>query len=67
MTLNGMVYGRVVRPPSRGATLRDIDTGAIEQLPGVITVVRDGDFLAVVAEREETALRAADHLRGGAV
>ncbi len=67
MTLEGMVYGRVIRPPSRGATLRDIDTGATEQLPGVITVVRDGNFLAVVAEHEETALRAADQLRRGAV
>src|ERR1700682_6560034 len=66
MTMDGMVYGRIVRPPSRGATLRDIDTGATEQLPGVITVVRDGNFLAVVAEHEETALRAADHLRRGA-
>ncbi|HVQ49586.1 MAG TPA: molybdopterin cofactor-binding domain-containing protein, partial [Mycobacterium sp.] len=39
MTLDGMVYGRVIRPPSRGATLRGIDTGATEQLPGVIAVV----------------------------
>jgi nicotinate dehydrogenase subunit B len=67
MTMDGMVYGRVVRPPSRGATLRDIDTGATEQLPGVIAVVRDGSFLAVVAEHEEIALRAADHLRDDAV
>src|SRR6185436_3623780 len=63
LTLDGMVYGKVVRPPSRGATLRDIDTGPAEDLPGVIAVVRDGDFLAVVAEHEETALRAADLLR----
>ncbi|HVQ49966.1 MAG TPA: molybdopterin cofactor-binding domain-containing protein, partial [Mycobacterium sp.] len=67
MTMDGMVYGRVVRPPSRGATLRGIDTGATEQLPGVIAVVRDGSFLAVVAEHEETALRAADELRRRAV
>jgi CO/xanthine dehydrogenase Mo-binding subunit len=63
LSLNGMVYGRVIRPPSRGATLRDIDTGPTEELPGMIAVVRDGDFLAVVAEREEAALRAADLLR----
>jgi CO/xanthine dehydrogenase Mo-binding subunit len=67
LTLDGMVYGRVVRPPSRGATLRDIDTGPTEDLPGVIAVVRDGNFLAVVAEHEETALRAADLLRRDAV
>ena len=67
LTLDGMVYGRVIRPPSRGATLRDIDTGPTERLPGVIAVVRDGNFLAVVAEHEETALRAADVLRRDAV
>ena len=42
LTLVGMVYGRVVRPPSRGATLREIDTGPTEALPGVIAVVHDG-------------------------
>jgi nicotinate dehydrogenase subunit B len=67
LTLDGMVYARVVRPPSRGATLREIDTGPTEELPDVIAVVRDGDFLAVVADREETALRAADLLRRDAV
>src|SRR5262249_23311974 len=67
MTLDGIVYGRVVRPPSRGATLREIDTSTTEDLPGVIAVVRDGNFLAVVAEQEETALRAADLLRRDAV
>jgi CO/xanthine dehydrogenase Mo-binding subunit len=63
LALDGMVYGKVIRPPSRGATLRDIDVGPTEAIPGVIAVVHDRDFLAVVAEREETALRAADLLR----
>ena len=67
LTMDGMVFGRVVRPPSRGATLRQIDTGPTEDLPGVIAVVRDGNFLAVVAEREEIALRAAELLRSHAV
>ncbi|MDT7767308.1 MAG: nicotinate dehydrogenase subunit, partial [Mycobacterium sp.] len=66
LMLDGQVYGRVVRPPSRGARLRDVDTGPTKALPGVITVVRDGDFLGVVAEREEVALRAAERLRGDA-
>ncbi len=63
LALDGQVYARVVRPPSRGATLRDLDTGPTLALPGVITVVRDGEFLAVVAEREEVAVRAAERLR----
>ncbi|WP_156688488.1 xanthine dehydrogenase family protein molybdopterin-binding subunit [Mycobacterium sp. Marseille-P9652] len=63
LTLDGQLYGRVVRPPSRGAGLRELDAGPTLALPGVVTVVRDGDFLGVVAEREEAALRAADQLR----
>jgi nicotinate dehydrogenase subunit B len=63
----GLVYGRVVRPPSRGAALRGLDTGPTLALPGVVTVVRDGDFVGVVAEREEVALRAADRLRRDAL
>jgi CO/xanthine dehydrogenase Mo-binding subunit len=62
----GRCYGRVVRPPSRGATLTGIDTMAVLALPGVRTVVRDGSFLGVVAEREEVALRAAGLLRAAA-
>jgi nicotinate dehydrogenase subunit B len=62
----GLCYGRVVRPPSPGATLTDLDATAALALPGVLTVVRDGRFLGVVAQREEVALRAADRLRDGA-
>src|SRR5208282_11800 len=66
MALDGMLYGRVVRPPSRGATLLDIAAEPAMALPGVVTVVRDGSFLGVIAEREEVALRAADLLRADA-
>jgi nicotinate dehydrogenase subunit B len=63
LSLDGQLYGRVVRPPSRGAKLRDVNTVPTLALPGVNTVVRDGEFLGVVAEREEVAVRAADRLR----
>jgi nicotinate dehydrogenase subunit B len=63
LVLDAMVYGRVVRPPSRGARLHAIDTRPTLALPGVITVVRDGAFLGVIAEREEVAVRAAERLR----
>ncbi|HTY31298.1 xanthine dehydrogenase family protein molybdopterin-binding subunit [Mycobacterium sp.] len=66
LVLEGQVYGRVVRPPSRGARLRDVDTGPALALPGVVTVVRDGQFLGVIAEREEAAVRAAERLRADA-
>jgi CO/xanthine dehydrogenase Mo-binding subunit len=56
--LPGMVHARVVRPPSYGAQLRDCDTSAIEKLPGVVKVVRDGNFLAVAAKKEFQAVQA---------
>jgi nicotinate dehydrogenase subunit B len=62
----GMLYARVVRPPSRGAHLIDCQTD-VTAMPGVVTVVRDGDFLGVIAEREEVAVRAAERLRGQAM
>lgn len=58
MRLPGMVHGRVVRPPSYGAELTALDTSAVEKLPGVIKVVRDGNFLAVVAAKEYQAVKA---------
>ena len=67
LQFDGMLYGRVVRPPSRAAMLTAVDDTPTLALTGVVTVVRDGDFLGVVAEREETALRAADRLRADAV
>jgi len=63
--LPGMVHGRVVRPPRANAKLASLDAGPVKALPGVIAVVQDGSFLAVIAEREEQAIRArqmlADH------
>lgn len=61
-----MAYGRVVRPPSRGASLISVDDAAVTGLDGMVAVVRDADFLGVVADREEVAVRAADRLRTGA-
>jgi nicotinate dehydrogenase subunit B len=58
MRLPGMVHARVVRPPSYGAQLTDCDTSAVEKLPGVVKVSRDGNFLAVVANKEFQAIKA---------
>jgi nicotinate dehydrogenase subunit B len=54
----GMLHGRVVRPPTYLAVLKDIDLKELQDLPGVVTVVRDGSFLGLVAEREEQAASA---------
>jgi nicotinate dehydrogenase subunit B len=58
MRLPGMVHARIVRPPSYGAQLTDLDTSAVEKLPGVVKVVRDGNFLAVVAPKQFQAIKA---------
>jgi CO/xanthine dehydrogenase Mo-binding subunit len=52
---DGMVHARIVRPPAERAKLISLDSEAIEQMPGVLKVVRDGNFLGVVAAREGQA------------
>ncbi len=54
----GLLHGRICRPSGPKATLKSIDFKEVEQMPGVVAVVRDGSFLGVVAEREEQAIRA---------
>jgi CO/xanthine dehydrogenase Mo-binding subunit len=58
LRLPGMVHARVVRPPSYEARLRALDTAPVEKLPGVLKVVRDGSYLAVIAEKEFQAITA---------
>ena len=66
MKLPGMVFARVVRPPRYGAKLLSLDETAARSIPGVVAVVRDGDFLAVAAKREEQAIAARNALASGA-
>jgi CO/xanthine dehydrogenase Mo-binding subunit len=58
MRLPGMLHARVARPPSYGAKLLDVDSAAVEAMPGVVKVVRDGSYLAVVAADEWQAIQA---------
>ncbi len=58
LVLDGMVHGRVVRPPAPNDTLERFDPAAVEALPGVLKVVRDGRFVGVVATREWQAVGA---------
>ncbi|MGH6743099.1 MAG: molybdopterin cofactor-binding domain-containing protein, partial [Bradyrhizobium sp.] len=66
LRLPDMLHARVARPPSYGAELTDCDTAAIEKLPGVVKVVRDGNFLAVVAKKEFHAVKALNALSAAA-
>ncbi len=66
MRLPGMLHARVIRPPSYGAKLTALDSTPVEAIPGLVKVVRDGSFLAVVAEREFQAVKAMRALAVGA-
>jgi nicotinate dehydrogenase subunit B len=57
MRLSGMVHARVVRPPSNGAILLDADTTAVARMPGMLCVIRDGNYLAVIAREEFQAVQ----------
>ena len=57
--LPGLARGAMVRPPARGAKLRSVDDSTARKMPGVVAVVRQGDVVGVVAERDEQARAAA--------
>ena len=59
----GMLHARNVRPPVAGATLNSIDESSVASLPGFVRVVRRGNYVAVVCEREEQAIAAARQLK----
>jgi nicotinate dehydrogenase subunit B len=71
MRVPGMLHGRVVRPPYAGVdagsfvgtSLLDVDESSVSDIPGLVAVVRIGDFVGVVAEREENAIKAAARLK----
>jgi len=54
MKLPGMVFARILRPPSHGAKLKSVDVSGAEKVPGT-QVVRDNDFLAVLNENRDLA------------
>jgi CO/xanthine dehydrogenase Mo-binding subunit len=58
-TRPGMAHAAVIRPAAMGANLLDFDDGAAKQTPGFLRMIRRGNFLAVVAESEWAAIKAA--------
>ena len=71
MRVPGMAHGRVVRPPYAGMDAGEmvgrclvaVDEASLAGIPGIVGVVVLGDFVGVVAEREEHAALAAERLR----
>jgi len=58
----GMVHARMVRPPVAGASIVNVDEGSIRNIPGA-RVVRENNFLAVVADKEWDAVQALRQLK----
>jgi len=54
MRLPDMLYAKVLRPPAHGARLKRVDTSAAEKMDGV-SVVHDGDFVAVLHKSPDQA------------
>jgi isoquinoline 1-oxidoreductase len=54
LKLPGMVFARILRPPSHGAKLTSVDYSGAEKIAGT-KVVRDGDLIAVINENRESA------------
>ena len=55
LELKGMVHGRMLRPPSPGATLQSVDETAARAIPGIIDIARDGSLIGLLAESESAA------------
>ena len=68
MSRPGMLHARTVRPPHYHARLEALDPAIPDRLAGEgVRVVRDGSFLAVAAEDEFQAAKAAQRLAAAAV
>ena len=59
----GMLHGRVVRPPTTGATLASVDESSIANMPGLVTVVVKKNFVGVVCDKPWQAIKAAEALK----
>lgn len=59
----GMLHGRVVRPATSLSAPASVDETSIRNIPGVVKVVREGNFVGVIAETEWAAIRATRALK----
>jgi isoquinoline 1-oxidoreductase subunit beta len=60
VTLPGMKFAAIKQPPVFGAKIATLDAEAAHKMPGVITIINLGDFVAVVADSYWQAKTALD-------
>jgi len=58
----GMLYAKIVRPPTYGSSLISADTTEAEKIKG-IRVVREKDFVAILHEKPDVAARALSQVK----
>ena len=63
LRMPGMLHGRVVRPAMPDAQRERVDEASVKKLPGNVRVVVKGNFVGVIADREEQAIAAARALK----
>ncbi|MGH7057189.1 MAG: molybdopterin cofactor-binding domain-containing protein [Acetobacteraceae bacterium] len=59
----GMLHGRIVMPAGVGVTLESVDETSIQGIPGIVKIVREQNFLGVVAKTEWAAIKGAQRLK----
>ncbi len=59
----GMLHARNVKPPVAGAKLVSVDESSVKNIPGFVKVLSKGNYVAVVCEREEQAIKASRELK----
>src|SRR6185295_15592095 len=60
--VQGMLHGRMIRPPVPGATIVSVDESSIASIPGA-RVLRKAEFIGVVAPKEWDVIKAARDIK----
>ncbi|HEY2645827.1 MAG TPA: molybdopterin cofactor-binding domain-containing protein [Candidatus Acidoferrales bacterium] len=63
VTVPGMLHGRVVRPSTSLSAPLSVDESSVKNIPGMVKVVHEGNFVGVVAQTEWAAIQAARALK----
>jgi CO/xanthine dehydrogenase Mo-binding subunit len=56
--LPGMLHARMLRGPTYGSQIEDAALERLRSLPGIVQVVRSGNFLCLLGEREHDVVKA---------
>jgi CO/xanthine dehydrogenase Mo-binding subunit len=59
----GMLHGRSIHPAGIGATVADVDESSVSNIADLVKVVRNGNYVGVVARSEWGAIQAARNLK----